>query len=144
MSINGCNSSRDKDLHTHLLEVSKINANVPLNNWEILVGYQGELEHRYELERSESDTFSFVNFSYLPKLEVYDLSGYVITYFVDSVYNELSIINDDTLYHLYAVTDYILLKTRPPKRIEKHFIKGKEYYVKERRIPLKSMDDPVY
>ena len=144
MITSGCKSARDRDLHLHLIEISKINRNVPLNNWKISVGYQGDLEHRYELEKSEFDTSYYVYFSYSPIDKVYDFDAYVITYFVDSTYHELSLFNNDTLYHLFAVTEYNLLTDRPPQRTEKHFIKGREYYIKERRLPINSLNDPVY
>lgn len=139
-----CNSSTNKELSHHISEVSMINRNIPIENWEVSISYKGKLEHRYELERTVNDTSNFLSFSFFPEGKCYAIDGFTITFFDDSVYNELSIINDDTMYHFIADTHYQLIKERPGERTEKRFLKGKAYYIDLRRLPVESLEDPIY
>lgn len=142
--ISSCSLRKNKGIDCHLLEVQKINSSIPTNNWEICLEYEGETMHRYELERNEVDKTNYLYFSYFPKGNCYDIDGYVVTFHKDSIYHEVSILNADTLYHFTAITELELINEKPQKKIEKNFLKGKKYYVKKFRIPLDSLDEPVY
>lgn len=144
INLNSCNLIKRNDLEDHIENVREIDSSISKNNWKISIESQSKLEHRFELEKYSFDTSYYLYFSYFPKSNCYAIDGYVITYFKDSIYNEISLSNGDTLYHYTANTQLNQLKERSKERIEKQFLKGKEYYIKRNNIPVSSMDDPIY
>lgn len=121
----GCRS--DERIECHLQTLNEINSNISTGQWRIFDGFVDEQEEHFELERQKADTSYFLAFSYFPPSEKYIIDGFSQSFIVDGHYHELSIYNNDTMYHFFSTIDHD--KSRSFSFEDRCFIVGKYYFL---------------
>lgn len=124
----GCSS--DERIERHLQTLHEINSNISTGQWKVLDGFVDEQEEHFELEkqRADTDTSYCLSFSYFPLSEKYVIDGFSQSFKKkDNYYHEMSIHNNDTIYHFFCTE--AVSKERMIPINERHFITGKYYYL---------------
>lgn len=127
--LTGCSSN---NLKTHLENLQEKNNQIDLEGWEVVQKTETGLDISFfSLKKQIGDTTFSLSFSYLKKNGRYKLYDFVKSYNSDSSYNEMALINSDTLY--FFKYKAINNKTDNPLHYaDMNFIKGKYYYMYRR------------
>ena len=123
----GCNS--DERIENHLQALNKINPNISTEKWEVFDGFVDEQEEHFELEKHKADTSYLLSFSYFPTPDKYIVDGFSQSFIAKGHYHELSILDNDTMYHYFSTTEIELNKSKMLSLDDQCFIVGKYYYL---------------
>ena len=123
-------SCDQEKLSKHLVNLRKLNHKIQQNDWIVKQQYSTDLEEYFCITKEKDNAYYMLTFSYFPKVNKYKHENYIKAFVEEDLYHELSLINNDTLYHFTAHKNNNVLKDNSSLKLEElNFISGWYYYL---------------
>jgi len=129
--LSGCSTNI---LKTHLENLQKENSQINIKGWELIQKTKTEVGHFYSLKKQIGDTTFSLSFDYFKQNEDWDykLGDFIKSFNTDNFYNEMALLNRDTLYYFRYKCLTIDNPETPLVYKNMDFITGKYYYMYKR------------
>lgn len=125
--FSGCT---ERELTTHLIEINKLNYQIQQDDWEVITKTTLDDDTYFYLEKRISDTIYSLAFTYFKAKQKYIIDGYTKSYKANSIYHEMALLNNDTLYFFTKPTSGDIIDEGKYIHIDSlNFIMGKYYYI---------------